>query len=40
MNIVAILATVDGIWIGNRIIELLQLLTTSKDYALTVLHAS
>jgi hypothetical protein len=32
--------TIDGVWIGNWNIELLQLVTASEDYALTVLHAS
>jgi hypothetical protein len=32
--------TIDGVWIGNQFIELLQLVTTTKDYALTVLHTS
>jgi hypothetical protein len=30
--------TIDKIWIGNWIYCLLQLITTCKDYALTVLH--
>jgi hypothetical protein len=30
----------DGVWIGNRIIEHLQLVSTSEDYALTGLHTS
>jgi hypothetical protein len=32
--------TIDGNWIRNWIIEHLQLVTTSKDFALTVLHTS
>jgi hypothetical protein len=32
--------TIDEVWIGNWFDELLQLVTTSKDYALTVLHTS
>jgi hypothetical protein len=32
--------TIHGIWICNQITELLQLLTTSRDYALTALHTT
>jgi hypothetical protein len=40
INTVTILMTVDGFWLVIGFIELLQLVTTSKDYALTVLHIS
>jgi hypothetical protein len=32
--------TIDGVWIGIGFTELLQVVTVSKDYALTVLHTS
>jgi hypothetical protein len=31
---------IEGVWIGNRIYGTLQLVSTSKDYALTVLYTS
>jgi hypothetical protein len=39
-NIVPIIVTVAGFGLVIRFIELLQLVTTSKDYAITVLHTS
>jgi hypothetical protein len=38
--IVTILVIIDGVWLVLGFIELLQLVTTSKGYALTVLHTS
>jgi hypothetical protein len=35
-NTITILVTIDGVWIDNRFIEPLQLVTISKDYAFTV----
>jgi hypothetical protein len=39
-HIVTILVTTDGFGSVTGFIELLQLVNTSKDYALTVLHIS
>jgi hypothetical protein len=34
------LVTLDGVWIGNLFIELLQLVATSTDNAVAILHVS